>query len=90
MRGTLWVFPGQNKGTINLADILATNENVGYDPMLFGKTSVLKCRTSALFVLFELQAGEIKKRQELSPGTQGTNCPFAKTLLVWCGTATQI
>jgi hypothetical protein len=55
---------------MNLADILATNQNVGYDSALFGKTSVLKCRTSTLFVLFESQVGEIKKGRGLSPGTQ--------------------
>jgi hypothetical protein len=71
LRGTLSVFlTWQSKGTMNLADILATNQNVGYDSALFGKTSVLKCRTSTLFVLFESQVGEIKKGRGLSPGTQ--------------------
>lgn len=75
VRGTLWVFlTWRSKGTINLADILETNQNVVYDSRLFGKTSVLICRVSALFVLFESRVGQIKKDQGSSPGRQGTDC----------------
>jgi hypothetical protein len=68
MRGTLRLsLTWQNKGTINLAGIFATNLNVVYDSRLFSKTSVLKCTVSALFVLSESQVDEIKARPRTKP-----------------------